>query len=69
MTRTPAQDTDVTDGTCTDRAGFWLIALAFLITMIGTTLPTPLYALYQQHLGFGPTWVTLIFAIYAAGVI
>ena len=48
---------------------FWLIALAFLITMVGTTLPTPLYALYQQHLGFGPTWVTLIFAIYAAGVI
>lgn len=50
-------------------AGFWLIAVAFLITMVGTTLPTPLYALYQQHLGFGPTWVTLIFAIYAAGVI
>ena len=47
----------------------FLIALAFLITMVGTTLPTPLYALYQQHLGFGPTWVTLIFAIYAAGVI
>ncbi|MBD8593372.1 MFS transporter [Pseudomonas sp. CFBP 8758] len=72
MTRTPAQDPGVTDDTCNDRRArtrFWLIALAFLITMIGTTLPTPLYALYQQHLGFGPTWVTLIFAIYAAGVI
>jgi MFS family permease len=48
---------------------FILIALAFLITMIGTTVPTPLYAIYQQHLGFDATWVTLIFAIYAAGVI
>lgn len=48
---------------------FVLIALAFLITMVGTTVPTPLYAIYQDHLGFGPTWVTLIFAIYAAGVI
>ncbi|WP_213881500.1 MFS transporter [Pseudomonas sp. dw_358] len=46
-----------------------LAAIAFLIVMIGTTLPTPLYALYEQQLGFGPTWLTLIFSTYAAGVI
>lgn len=46
-----------------------LIALAFLVVMIGTTLPTPLYSLYEQRLDFGPTWLTLIFSIYAGGVI
>lgn len=37
--------------------------------MVGTTLPTPLYALYQQRLGFDASWLTIIFSIYAAGVI
>lgn len=50
------------------RAFIW-VACAFLITMMGTTLPTPLYVFYQQEMGFGETWVTLIFSIYAAGVI
>jgi MFS family permease len=49
--------------------GFFLVACALLIAMIGTTLPTPLYVYYQQQMGFGETWVTLIFAIYALGVI
>ena len=69
MTRTPPHAATGALDQPSHPASFWLIALAFLITMVGTTLPTPLYALYQQHLGFGPTWVTLIFAIYAAGVI
>ena len=51
------------------RRGFFLVACALLIAMIGTTLPTPLYVYYQQQMGFGETWVTLIFAIYALGVI
>lgn len=53
----------------TGPGGLMLAAGALLIAMLGTTLPTPLYALYQQQLGFGPTWTTLIFSIYAAGVI
>ena len=48
---------------------FILVACALLIVMVGTTLPTPLYVYYQQQMGFGETWVTLIFSIYAAGVI
>lgn len=69
MTRTPPHAATGAPDQPSHQTSFWLIAVAFLITMVGTTLPTPLYALYQQHLGFGPTWVTLIFAIYAAGVI
>lgn len=48
---------------------FIFAACALLIAMVGTTLPTPLYALYQQRLGFDASWLTIIFSIYAAGVI
>ncbi|MBD1550771.1 MFS transporter [Pseudomonas typographi] len=51
------------------RRDFLLAAFVFAVAMVGTTLPTPLYVFYQQTLGFGPTWLTLIFSIYAAGVI
>jgi len=49
--------------------GFGLIAYAFLVTMIGTTLPTPLYPLFEQRYSFGELMVTVIFAVYAFGVI
>jgi predicted MFS family arabinose efflux permease len=49
--------------------GVTCVAYAFCVAMLGTTLPTPLYPLYQQRLGFGSTLTTVIFAVYAAGVI
>jgi MFS family permease len=49
--------------------GFVLVAYAFLVTMIGTTLPTPLYPLFEQRYSFGELIVTVIFAVYAFGVI
>jgi MFS family permease len=51
------------------RAGFVAVAYAFLVTMMGTTLPTPLYTLYQARFGFTVLMITVIFATYAAGVI
>jgi MFS family permease len=50
-------------------AGFVLVAYAFLVTMIGTTLPTPLYPLFAERYSFGELMVTVIFAVYAFGVI
>jgi MFS family permease len=50
-------------------AGFALVAYAFLVTMIGTTLPTPLYPLFEERYSFGELTVTVIFAVYAFGVI
>lgn len=44
-------------------------AYAFAATMLGTTLPTPLYALYQRRYGFSELTITVIFAVYAVGVI
>jgi MFS family permease len=48
---------------------FWLVAVAFAVTMFGTTLPTPLYVLYQEELGLAEPMLTAVFAVYAAGVL
>jgi hypothetical protein len=48
---------------------FWLVAAAFTTTMLGTTLPTPLYVLYQRELHFSTLMVTVVFATYAVGVL
>nr|WP_279536771.1 MFS transporter [Actinomycetospora succinea] len=45
-----------------------VIALAFLVTMLGATMPTPLYPIYERQIGFGGVMVTVIFAAYAVGV-
>ncbi len=50
-------------------AGQLRVAVAFFVTMLGTTLPTPLYPLYEERLGFGGLSVTVIFATYAVGVL
>lgn len=48
---------------------FWLVAGTFLLVMAYSTVPTPLYPLYQQLDGF-PVWmITVIFAAYAVGVV
>ena len=48
---------------------FWLIAYAFAVTMLGTTLPTPLYVIYQGQWHFSTSLITLIFASYAVAVL
>ncbi|MFG2652506.1 MFS transporter [Streptomyces sp. NPDC048436] len=51
------------------RGGYLRAAGAFAVCMAGTTLPTPLYGLYQDELGFSELIVTVVFAVYAFGVI
>jgi MFS family permease len=48
---------------------FWLIAYAFAVTMLGTTLPTPLYVIYQGQWHFSISLITLVFASYAVAVL
>ncbi|ADD43029.1 MFS transporter [Stackebrandtia nassauensis] len=45
------------------------VAFAFWICMAGTTVPTALYPLYQNEFSFSAPMVTVIFAVYAAGVV
>ena len=51
------------------RTAFWLVALVLTSTMLGTTLPTPLYVIYQSRWHFSAAMVTVTFAVYAAAVI
>ncbi|ORT56474.1 MFS transporter [Streptomyces sp. CB03238] len=51
------------------RRAYLAAAAVFAIGMAGTTLPTPLYGLYRQELGFSELMVTVVFASYAVGVI
>ena len=50
------------------RSAFWLVALVLTGTMLGTTLPTPLYVIYQGRWHFSSAVVTVTFAAYAAAV-
>lgn len=50
-------------------AVFWCVASAFAVTMLGTTLPTPLYVLYQHKIHFSTLTSTVVFAAYAVGVL
>ena len=49
--------------------GVACVAFAFCVVMLGSTLPTPLYPIYQQRLGYGQLLTTVIFAVYAGGAI
>ena len=49
--------------------GFWVTAVAFLLNMGFSAVPTPLYVLYQQRDGFSGLMVTVVYAVYAVGVI
>ncbi|MFG2720154.1 MFS transporter [Streptomyces sp. NPDC048416] len=55
-----------------DLRGWWpslLSGTVFAVCMAGTTLPTPLYGLYQDKFGFSELTVTIVYAVYAFGVI
>ncbi|MBM0231854.1 MFS transporter [Micromonospora sp. STR1_7] len=45
------------------------VAFAFWITLVGTTVPTPLYPLYELEFGFSSLTVTVVYALYALGVV
>lgn len=51
------------------RFGFVLLAYSFVAVMLGTTLPTPIYALYSDRMHFTVLTTTVIFSTYAVGVL
>src|SRR2546421_228227 len=48
---------------------YLLLACVFTYGMLGTTLPTPLYVLYQEQYQFPSVLITVIFAVYPLGVL
>lgn len=51
------------------RYAFPLLAYAFAAIMAGTTLPTPMYALYAERMHFGVLTTTIVYATYAVAVL
>lgn len=51
------------------RFAFPLLAYAFAAIMLGTTMPTPMYALYAAKMDFTVVTTTVIYATYAGGVL
>lgn len=50
-------------------SGFALLAYAFAAIMLGTTMPSPMYALYSENMHFAVAETTVIYATYAGGVL
>ena len=48
---------------------FWLVAAAFLVNLAFSAVPTPLYAIYQQRDHFSDLMITVVYSVYAIGVI
>ena len=46
-----------------------ITAFVFWTVMLGTTVPTPLYPLYEQAFGIVPVEVTVLFVMYAIGAV
>jgi hypothetical protein len=46
-------------------AGSAFVTFGFAVAMMGTTLPTPLYPLYNRAFGLAPVLTPVIFATYA----
>ncbi len=57
------------DATPVRHRGYPLMAGLLVITMLGGTLPIPLYVLYERQMGFGPLGVTVVFAAYVIGTL
>jgi MFS family permease len=51
------------------RAGFWAIAFSFLAVAALSTAPSALYGLYERQDHLAPLTITVVYAVYAAGVI
>jgi MFS family permease len=49
--------------------GFWVVAVTFLTLAAFTTVPSPLYGIYQARDGFSEFMLTVVYAAYAVGVI
>jgi MFS family permease len=46
-----------------------MTAFVFFVVLLGTTVPTPMLPLYERAFGVSPLGVTVIFGIYAIGVV
>ena len=51
------------------RAAFWLVAYGLTILLLGGSIPTPLYEVYQNLWRFSEGMLTVVYAVYVAGIL
>ena len=56
-------------GRISPAAAFYLLASITITFLAGSSAPTPLYPLYQEEWGFSPITITVVFAVYALGLL
>jgi predicted MFS family arabinose efflux permease len=50
--------------TLSKNRAFWLVAYALFLVLVGATIPTSLYPIYQNRFGFSAGVLTMVFAMY-----
>lgn len=50
-------------------AGFWAVAFAFLTVSAFSTVPSSLYGLYERQDHLSPLTITIVYAVYAVGIV
>ncbi|HTU86041.1 MAG TPA: MFS transporter [Solirubrobacteraceae bacterium] len=51
------------------RTGFWAVAFSFLAVTAFSTTPSALYGIYERQLDLSSLTITLVYAVYALGVV
>src|SRR5437764_5646308 len=51
------------------RAGFWAVAFSFLALTAFSTAPSSLYGLYERQEHLSSLTITIVYAVYAAGIV
>jgi MFS family permease len=51
------------------RAGFWAVAASMAVLTAFSTAPSPLYGRYQRQDGLSSITITVVYAVYAAGIV
>lgn len=51
------------------RRAFWSVSFGVLVVFMASAIPTPLYPLYQDKLGFSGVVLSLIFSLYVCGTL
>lgn len=49
--------------------GFWAVAFSFLVVAAFSTTPSSLYGLYEQDEHLSSLTITIIYAVYAVGIV
>ncbi|BEM29216.1 MFS transporter [Serratia marcescens] len=66
---TAAQNAAPQNAQASRRTILWFLALALMSALLNSSVPTPLYPLYQQQLALSSVSLTVVYGAYAAGVL